>query len=103
MFWIGLYYFQHPFGAVLPCIHDQTRLREHRQGVTRLIALLLGVLLLALLTLTGVWLAGQLLSGLGAFVVAAAGVLAGLLRFLLLAGVLCGVVYFVTSSWRSRA
>ena len=58
--------------------------------MTRLIALLLSVVLLALLTLTGVWLAGQLLSGLGAFVVAAA-------------GVLCGVVYFVTSSWRSRA
>ncbi len=71
--------------------------------MTRLFVLLLGVLLLALVTLTGVWLVGQLLSGLGAFVVAAAGVLAGLLRFLLLAGGLCGVVYFVTSSWRSRA
>ena len=71
--------------------------------MTRLFVLLLSVVLLAVLTLTGVWLAGQLLSALGTFVVAAAGVLAGLLRFLLLAGVLCGLVYFVTSSWRSRA
>ena len=68
--------------------------------MTRLLVLLLGVVLLAILTLTGVWLAGQLLSAVGTFVVAAAGVLAGLLRFLLLAGVLCGLVYFVTSSWR---
>ncbi|WP_424951946.1 hypothetical protein [Deinococcus sp.] len=66
----------------------------------RLLVALVGVLLLALLALASVWLIGQLLSGLGAFVVAAAGVLAGLLKFLLLAGVLCGVVYFVTSSWR---
>ena len=68
--------------------------------MTRLLVALLGVLLLALLGLAGLWMLGQLLSGVGAFVVGAARVLAGLMRFLLLAGVLCGVVYFVTSSWR---
>ncbi|WP_188963846.1 hypothetical protein [Deinococcus aquiradiocola] len=68
--------------------------------MTRLLVALLGVVLLAILALAAVWLLGQVLGGLGAFVVAAASVLAGLLKFLLLAGVLCGAVYFVTSSWR---
>jgi|GEM_PF-2825425 len=68
--------------------------------MTRLAVAMIGVLLLAFLALAGVWMLGQLLSGLGAFVVGVAGILAGLLKFLLLAGVLCGVVYFVTSSWR---
>ena len=59
-----------------------------------------GVLLLAVLALAAFWLLGQLIVGVGAFLVGAVGVLAGLLKFLLVAGVLCGLVYFVTSSWR---
>ena len=68
--------------------------------MARLVVALLGVVLLALLALAGVWLLGQLFIGLGAFVVGAAGVLGRLIWFLLVAGVLCSVVYFVTSSWR---
>ncbi|MGI8747460.1 MAG: hypothetical protein ACR2J4_03775 [Deinococcus sp.] len=68
--------------------------------MTRLVAALLGLLLLALLGLAGVWLLGQLLAGLGTFVVGLASVLGSLLRFLLTAGAVCGVVYFVASSWR---
>ncbi len=68
--------------------------------MTRLVAALLGLLLLALLGLAGVWLLGQLLAGLGTFVVGLASVLGSLLRFLLTAGLVGGVVYFVASSWR---
>ncbi|MFC4455015.1 hypothetical protein [Deinococcus sonorensis] len=66
----------------------------------RLISAVVGVLLLAILALAGVWLLGQLLTGLGAFVVATAGVLGGLLKFMLVAGVLGGLVYFLASTWR---
>lgn len=68
--------------------------------MTRLLLALAGVLLLALTALALLWLAGQLLAGLGAFVVGAAGVLWRLLVFLLLAGGLGGVAYFVASAWR---
>ncbi len=68
--------------------------------MVRFLVALLGVVLLALLALAGVWLLGQLFTGLGAFVIGTAGVLGRLAWFLLVAGVLCSVVYFVTSSWR---
>ncbi|GGQ97005.1 hypothetical protein [Deinococcus ruber] len=68
--------------------------------MTRLIVAVLSVVLLALLALAGVWLLGQLLTGLGALIVGVASVLGSLLKFLLTAGVVCGVVYFVASGWR---
>jgi hypothetical protein len=68
--------------------------------MTRAAVAVIGVLLLAVLGLAAFWLLGQLIVGVGAFMVGMAGVLAGLLKFLLLSGVLCGLVYFVTSSWR---
>ena len=68
--------------------------------MTRVVVAVIGVLLLAVLGLAAFWLLGQLIVGVGAFLVGTAGVLAGLIKFLLLAGILCGLVYFVTSSWR---
>ena len=68
--------------------------------MARLVVALLGVVLLALLARAGVWLLGQLFIGIGALVVGTAGVLGRLIWFLLVAGVLCSMVYFVTSSWR---
>ncbi|WP_229784412.1 hypothetical protein [Deinococcus radiotolerans] len=68
--------------------------------MTRLLLALAGVVLLAVTALAAVWLLGQLLTGLGLFIVGAAGVLGRLLWFLLITGVLAGVVYFVTSAWR---
>ena len=68
--------------------------------MTRLLLALAGVVLLAVTALAAVWLLGQLLTGLGLFIVGAAGVLGRLLWFLLITGVLAGVVYFVASAWR---
>ncbi|GBF04873.1 hypothetical protein DAERI_030039 [Deinococcus aerius] len=68
--------------------------------MTRLLIALAGVVLLAVTALALVWLAGQLLVGLGAFVVGMAGVLARLLRFLVVAGLLGGLTYFIASAWR---
>ncbi|GGR84822.1 hypothetical protein GCM10008960_09800 [Deinococcus sedimenti] len=61
---------------------------------------LAGVVLLAVTALAAVWLLGQLLTGLGLFIVGAAGVLGRLMWFLLITGILAGVVYFVSSAWR---
>ncbi|KEF35034.1 MULTISPECIES: hypothetical protein [Deinococcus] len=66
----------------------------------RLLLAATGVLLLALLALALVWLAGQLLVGLGAFVVGTAQVLWRLLGFLASAGFFGGLAYFVASAWR---
>ena len=66
----------------------------------RVLIALLGVLLLACTALALVWLAGQLLAGMGLLLVGTAGVLLRLLWFLLLAGVLGGLVFFVTNAWR---
>lgn len=68
--------------------------------MTRLLLALVGVVLLAVIALALVWLAGQLLVGLGAFVVGAARVLARLLAFLIAAGLLGGLAYFIASAWR---
>ncbi|MFC4425712.1 hypothetical protein [Deinococcus navajonensis] len=68
--------------------------------MTRVLFALAGVVLLAITALAVVWLVGELLAGLGAFVVGASVVLWKLLWFLVLAGVLGGLVFFVTSSWR---
>lgn len=68
--------------------------------MTRLLFALLGVILLAVTALALVWLAGQLLLGLGVFVVGAVGVLGRLLWYLTFTGVLAGIVFFVASAWR---
>lgn len=68
--------------------------------MTRVLSALVGVLLLAVTALALVWLAGQLLTGLGAAVSGTASVLFRLLGFLLLAGGLGGVVFFIASAWR---
>ena len=73
--------------------------------MARLILAAVGVILLAIAALALVWLLGQLLVGLGAFVVGTAAVLGRLLGFLVFAGVLGGLIYFLASAWRpsSRA
>ncbi|UBV43844.1 hypothetical protein LAJ19_06415 [Deinococcus taeanensis] len=71
--------------------------------MTRLLLALAGVVLLAVTALGAVWLLGQLLTGLGVFIVGAAGVLGRLLWFLMLTGLLSGAVYFVASAWRPTA
>ncbi|WP_240740781.1 hypothetical protein [Deinococcus sp. Arct2-2] len=68
--------------------------------MTRLLFALLGIILLAVTALALVWLAGQVLVGLGVFVVGAAGVLGRLLWYLAFTGVLAGIVFFVASAWR---
>ncbi|CAM3172057.1 hypothetical protein DESA109040_00745 [Deinococcus saxicola] len=71
--------------------------------MARLILAVIGVVLLAIAALALVWLLGQLLVGLGAFVVGTAAVLWRLLGFLILAGALGGLVYFLASAWRPSA
>ncbi|WP_084048985.1 hypothetical protein [Deinococcus hopiensis] len=68
--------------------------------MTRVLLALAGVALLALTALAFVWLAGQLLVGLGAFVVGTAGVLTRLLGYLLVTGLFGGLTYFIASAWR---
>ncbi|GGO17996.1 hypothetical protein [Deinococcus humi] len=68
--------------------------------MARLILAIIGVVLLAVAALSLVWLLGQLLVGLGAFVVGTAAVLWRLLGFLILAGTLGGLAYFLASAWR---
>ncbi|MDV6375553.1 hypothetical protein [Deinococcus arenicola] len=68
--------------------------------MARLFLAALGVILLAIAALALVWLLGQMLSGLGVFVSGTAAVLWRLLGFLILAGGLGGLVYFLTSAWR---
>lgn len=71
--------------------------------MARLILAVVGVVLLAVAALSLVWLLGQLLVGLGAFVVGTAAVLWRLLGFLLVAGALGGLAYFLASAWRPSA
>lgn len=71
--------------------------------MARLILAAVGVVLLAIAALALVWLLGQVLVGLGAFVVGTVGVLWRLLGFLILAGALGGLVYFLASAWRPSA
>ncbi|WP_229752868.1 hypothetical protein [Deinococcus aerophilus] len=68
--------------------------------MARLILAILGVVLLAVVSLALVWLLGQVLVGLGVFVVGLAAVLSRLLWFLIVAGALAGLVYFLASAWR---
>ncbi|MGM9322865.1 hypothetical protein [Deinococcus aquaticus] len=68
--------------------------------MTRLLLALAGVILLAVTALALVWLIGQVLVGVGVVLVGAVGVLGRLLWFLLVTGVLAGLVYFVASAWR---
>ncbi len=68
--------------------------------MARLILAVIGVVLLAVAALSLVWLLGQMLVGLGAFVVGTAAVLWRLLGFLILAGALGGLAYFLASAWR---
>lgn len=68
--------------------------------MTRVAFFLLGVALLAITALGALWLLGQLLAGLGAFLAGTAGVLLRLLWFLAVAGLLGGVAFFLASAWR---
>jgi hypothetical protein len=68
--------------------------------MSRLLLVLLSVTLLVLLALAGLWLIGQLLSGLGGFLVASALVLGGALRFAVLGALLGGLAYVLGSAWR---
>lgn len=68
--------------------------------MTRVVFFLLGVALLAVTALGALWLLGQLLAGLGAFIAGTAGVLLRLLWFLAVAGLLGGVAFFLSSAWR---
>ncbi len=68
--------------------------------MARLILAILGVVLLAVAALALVWLLGQVIVGLGVFVVGLAAVLSRLLWFLIVAGALAGLVYFLASAWR---
>ena len=71
--------------------------------MSRLLLLLAALLLTALLALSAVWLLGELFAGLGALLVASSRLLAGLLRFGLIAGVLSAAAYIVLSAWRRPA
>ncbi|MFC5847841.1 hypothetical protein [Deinococcus petrolearius] len=68
--------------------------------MTRVVFFLLGVALLAVTALGALWLLGQLLAGLGAFIAGTAGVLLRLLWFLAVAGLLGGVAFFLAGAWR---
>ena len=68
--------------------------------MTRILLGLAGVVLLAVVALGFIWLAGQLLLGVGALAVGTAGVLLRLLWFFVVAGVLGGAAYFVANAWR---
>ncbi len=85
---------------LFPLTPDDSPLTLYTSSMTRLLFALLGVILLAVTALALVWLAGQLLLGLGVFVVGAAGVLGRLLWYLAFTGVLAGIVFFVASAWR---
>ena len=68
--------------------------------MSRLLLSLAGVVLLAVVALAVIWLAGQLLVGIGVLALGTAGVLLRLLWFLIVAAGLGGVVYFVANAWR---
>lgn len=68
--------------------------------MARLVSAVVGVVVLAAVALLVVWLLGQLLIGLGIFVVGLARVLTGVAKFLLIAGALCGLAYFLASAYR---
>ncbi|GHF31324.1 hypothetical protein GCM10017781_04480 [Deinococcus metalli] len=72
----------------------------YARRMARLLLALIGVVLLAVVALALLWLLGQVMVGVGAFVVGTAGVLSRLLWFLIFTGLLSGLVYFVTSAWR---
>ncbi|WP_309571651.1 methyltransferase domain-containing protein [Deinococcus sp.] len=71
--------------------------------MSRVFMALIGVILLAVVALALLWLLGEVMVGLGAFVVGTAAVLSRLLSFLIFTGLLSGLVYFVTSAWRPVA
>lgn len=68
--------------------------------MTRILLALAGVVLLAVTALGLIWLAGELLMGVGVLAVGTAGMLLKLLWFLTVAGLLGGMVYFVSNAWR---
>lgn len=68
--------------------------------MARLFSSVLVVIVAAALALAAVWLLGQLFIGLGALLAGVAGVLAGALRFLLVAGFCAGLAYFLASVYR---
>lgn len=68
--------------------------------MTRVLLFVAGIFLLAVTALGVLWLAGQVLVGVGAVLAGAAGALLRLLWFLALAGVVGGLTYFVSNAWR---
>ncbi|WP_293911996.1 hypothetical protein [Deinococcus sp.] len=69
----------------------------------RFVLPLLTVTLLVLLGLAGLWLIGQLVSGLGEVLVATALLLGGVLRFVVLGSLLGSVAYVLGSAWSRPA
>ena len=68
--------------------------------MVRLLLLLIALLLISLLSLAAVWLLGELFAGLGGLLIALSRLLARLLRFVLVGGVLSGAAYILLSAWR---
>ena len=68
--------------------------------MTRVLLFVAGIFLLAVTALGVLWLAGQVLVGVGAVLAGAAGALLRLLWFLALAGVVGGLTYFGSTAWR---
>lgn len=69
-------------------------------SMTRVLLFIACTVLLAVTALGVLWLAGQVLVGVGAVLTGAAGVLLRLLWFLALAGAVGGVTYFLSNAWR---
>lgn len=68
--------------------------------MSHLLLFVIGVLLLCVTALAALWMAGQLLVGLGTLLTGAAGVVLQLLWFGALALLLGGVTYFIAHAWR---
>jgi hypothetical protein len=57
----------------------------------------------AVLVLAGLWLLGWLFTALGALLLGIAGLIGGLLRFLIPVAIIAGIVYFVVAQLRPKA
>lgn len=68
--------------------------------MSRFLLGLAGIVLLAVTALALIWVAGQVLVGVGVLAVGTAGVMLRLLWFLIVAAGLGGLVYFVANAWR---
>lgn len=66
----------------------------------RLLLAVVGLVLILLLGLAALWLLGEFFAGLGGFLVVTASLLGGVLRFVLIAGVLSILAYVLSSAWK---